>query len=1100
MTAINASVNSPAPHYSVDPAGAFVIDNYNQAKPFSNFLPGIAGLWGVPMWVFYVNRGQCVTSFGIESKDKAILEFQPANKAYRLTPLQGFRTLLKIRSRSAAIFYEPFQHNLASARFVLRQRMVITSHDLRIEEENLTLGIAISVSYFTLPEEPRSALLRRVSIVNTTGKQRSVELVDGLPTIVPCGMTDELLKNISRTAEAWASVSNLKQRAPFYRLKVRMSDRPQVEPIKDGNFYFTYEAGRARSELLTPIVDSSCVFGAAQDFSYPQEFLRQDVFKLPKEQFTSNRTPAAMCCTTFTLAAHQAREFVSLTGHAEDERDLNRFVASVLPKGYVERKATLNAEIIGDIKNYALTNSASPAFNQYTGQTFLDNVLRGGLPVSLRTSQGDIAFNVYSRKHGDPERDYNHFVISPTYFSQGNGNYRDVNQNRRNDIWFNPDVKASSLITFLNLIQADGYNPLVVKGMSFQPTAMSQIDKLINECVRGDGASDVRRVIENGFQPGELLSALAGSKLTVKPSEFLSRVLLHSQVNETATHGEGFWTDHWTYNLDLLEAYLRLYPEGARDLSLAQKVFSFYLNTHYVLPRDQRYALTPQGVRQYHSVKDGSREIKLPHDDHKLRTENGAGAIYYTSLVCKLICIIANKAASFDPSGMGLEMEADKPNWYDALNGLPGLSGSSISETIELKRYCSALLDILEAIAIEPVLEVRLFEELAVFVAELHKVLMSSVDDFSYWQQSNDLKEAYRQRVRAGVGGKELAVSIRGLRECLRLIVQKADKGIAKATGENGCVSTYFTHEVDRYEHLASAPVDAAAAVPVQPLSFRRHTLPLYLEGFVHALRVETDVAKAKTIYARVRDSALFDRKLKMYKVNASLKSESDEIGRCRVFPPGWLENESIWLHMEYKYLLEVLRAGLIEEFYADLKNTLVPFMDPQRYGRSVFENSSFIVSSAHEDQQLHGQGFVARLSGSTAEFLHIWLLMNMGPRPFHVAPDGNLALEFRPALAAWLFTDQETLLEYSDRQHRRSSIRLPENTYAFMLLGTTLVVYHNPERKNTFGKDACHVREYRVLLSGKKKPVAVTSAAISGVLASDIRTRQAERIDVLLR
>lgn len=32
------------------------------------------------MWVFYVNRGQGIASFGIENKDNAILEFLPANE------------------------------------------------------------------------------------------------------------------------------------------------------------------------------------------------------------------------------------------------------------------------------------------------------------------------------------------------------------------------------------------------------------------------------------------------------------------------------------------------------------------------------------------------------------------------------------------------------------------------------------------------------------------------------------------------------------------------------------------------------------------------------------------------------------------------------------------------------------------------------------------------------------------------------------------------------------------------------------------------------------------------------------------------------------
>ena len=74
----------------------FVIENYNNFKPFESFLPSIAGFWGKPIWVFYVNRGQAISSFGSKDKDGAILEFVAANKAWRLTSIQGFRTFLKI--------------------------------------------------------------------------------------------------------------------------------------------------------------------------------------------------------------------------------------------------------------------------------------------------------------------------------------------------------------------------------------------------------------------------------------------------------------------------------------------------------------------------------------------------------------------------------------------------------------------------------------------------------------------------------------------------------------------------------------------------------------------------------------------------------------------------------------------------------------------------------------------------------------------------------------------------------------------------------------------------------------------------------------------
>ena len=47
------------------------------------------------------------------------------------------------------------------------------------------------------------------------------------------------------------------------------------------------------------------------------------------------------------------------------------------------------------------------------------------------------------------------------------------------------------------------------------------------------------------------------------------------------------------------------------------------------------------------------------------------------------------------------------------------------------------------------------------------------------------------------------------------------------------------------------------------------------------------------------------------------------------------IENESIWLHMEYKYLLELLKSGLYEEYFADLKKMGVPFLPYETYGRS---------------------------------------------------------------------------------------------------------------------------------------------------------------------
>jgi hypothetical protein len=47
-----------------------------------------------------------------------------------------------------------------------------------------------------------------------------------------------------------------------------------------------------------------------------------------------------------------------------------------------------------------------------------------------------------------------------------------------------------------------------------------------------------------------------------------------------------------------------------------------------------------------------------------------------------------------------------------------------------------------------------------------------------------------------------------------------------------------------------------------------------------------------------VKASPLRDQPLGMYTISGSLKSMSFEVGRMMAFAPGWLENESVWLHM----------------------------------------------------------------------------------------------------------------------------------------------------------------------------------------------------------
>ncbi len=83
------------------------MQQYQTKEPFAGFLPGIAGLKGIPMWCYYVNRGQGVVSFGVQDKDHAIMEFYPAHTAYQVVGKKGFRTFIKVKDRLWEAFGDP---------------------------------------------------------------------------------------------------------------------------------------------------------------------------------------------------------------------------------------------------------------------------------------------------------------------------------------------------------------------------------------------------------------------------------------------------------------------------------------------------------------------------------------------------------------------------------------------------------------------------------------------------------------------------------------------------------------------------------------------------------------------------------------------------------------------------------------------------------------------------------------------------------------------------------------------------------------------------------------------------------------------------------
>lgn len=1081
--------------YSLSNDGSVVIKNYSESPAFASFLPGIAGVYGIPMWVFYVNRGQGISCFGTDTKDNPIVEFSSANRAYQLTPTVGFRTFYRIDGKD---FHEAFAKDRGASADAPVQEMDITSYGLKIRETSPASGLKTEVSYFSVPNESLAAFARKVKITNNTGKAMKLEILDGLPQMVTSGLNHWLLKNLTYLTEAWAVVDGLQDRAPYYKIKIAVNDSPEVEFVESGNFFISKST--KDKEFSKVVIDPKLIFGGDESYQVPEVFVNGE-FNVDADQNYLNFIPCGFAHYEIELKPAEEFSFVSFIGSARKQEDVKKFMASCRDvESYTSKKEEENRVIIEKIQDDVFTVTNNKKFDFYTRQNYLDNVLRGGLPVQLGNEKNKALFYLYSRKHGDMERDYNFFKIAPTYFSQGNGNYRDVNQNRRNDVMIHPFVGDSGIKTFMNLVQLDGYNPLVVFGARFFIEDENKLKDFLAKTVKGQ-QPELHQMLNSGYTPGDLLMFVEkkGIELKVHREEFVTEAIGISERYEHADHSEGFWSDHWTYNLDLIESYLAVYPEKKKDLFFGDRSFTYYESFCHVLPRREKYFLTQHGVRQYHAVGEDKTKHKnlqkRKRNPFAVRTQYGAGEIYKTDLFSKLVVLMLNKVATLDPNGIGIEFEANKPNWYDALNGIPGLLGSSLCETYEVKRLILELSKVISDLKLNasdtfslPRESARYFNELAVILED------GKIDDFNFWDRTHTAKENYRSTILNGIEGPEDKITFQALSQFLDQALSRVEYGLKKSIDKkSGLPFSYFINEVTDYEKTG----ETREGMPlVRAKSFKQTPLPLFLEGVVHAARSETSADTVKSIHQNVQKSDLFDKKLKMYKVNASLNSESYEIGRNKVFPSGWLENESVWLHMEYKYILELAKHGLYEDFYQTVNDVLVFNLDPKVYGRSILENSSFVVSSAYYDPKRHGRGFYARLTGSTAEFIHMWMIMMTGGNPFTMTEDGTLALSLKPAIPGDYFTLKAETVPYYDGEGKLQKLEVPANSVAFKFLGEIPVIIHNPSRVDTWTSKA---RIQGITLSNSEGKVLheVDGGVITGEWAEKVRNHEVGKIDI---
>ena len=186
-----------------DNLGRYVMKDYDETKPMANFLPALGGVWGYPMWAFFVNRGQGITAFGVDNKDGGIAKFNTAEKAYQQTPFTGFRTFVKGVKESSTFESMPFAPHFSEVceEKKPKRTMSIGMNEMELSEYNPVTKLRTNILYFTAPHEEFALLIRRVTFTNEGSEDMYLEVLDGLAKIEPSGIPNGNLDSMGRTME-----------------------------------------------------------------------------------------------------------------------------------------------------------------------------------------------------------------------------------------------------------------------------------------------------------------------------------------------------------------------------------------------------------------------------------------------------------------------------------------------------------------------------------------------------------------------------------------------------------------------------------------------------------------------------------------------------------------------------------------------------------------------------------------------------------------------------------------------------------------------------------------------------------------------------------
>jgi hypothetical protein len=707
----------------IDGEDFYCIRNYDRMRPFFMSIVSASDHW------MFISSNGALTA-GRQNPDLALFPYYTDDKIHDSADITGSKTVIIARVRGRDFLWQPFSDGHRGIYRVERNlHKSLYGNKLIFEEHNADLGLTFRYGWFN---SERFGFIRKAWLKNDGNQEVHANILDGVQNLLPAGLSSQLQLEKSTLVDAYKKNELLVESGvALFTLSSIPIDRP--EPAESLRATTVWSAGLTSSrKILSSVQVASFADGGEISQETDVRAERGAYFLQSKLGLRRGETKTWIMAAEVNQGPTEIGELNTLL---RKPFSLARLVDDDIARGTHDLKQ-LVARADG------LQKTATPLRDARHFNNVLFNIMRGGVFLDATVDKEkplDYLPLTFSRRHGDPSRPWNRFLIARQTINY-EGNWRDIFQNWEALAISFPGYTANMIAKFANASTQDGYNPY--------------------------------RVTRDGFDWE-----------VVDPHDPWSHI--------------GYWGDHQLiYLLKLLEILQRHDPATLRRF-LTTRLFSYANVPYRIAPYPQLLDHPKETVRFDHELDRKLRErVRKRGEEGKLVWDKYE-KVWQVNLTEKMLVAILAKLSNFIPEA-GLWLNTQRPEWNDANNALVGF-GASVVTLQHLRRYLAFALEIFRQLEVG---EVELSKEVAKSmqavsgILEKHRSLLSgAIND----RQRKDILDElgnqgtlYREKVyNRGLAIVVTAISATAITQFLTRALEWVDHSIQANRREDGLFHSY---------------------------------------------------------------------------------------------------------------------------------------------------------------------------------------------------------------------------------------------------------------------------------------------------------------------